>query len=525
MSSVSPGRWSLAAWFGRGLRVAPDGVALRIGRQQWTYAELHEEALRLAGAILAAGDGARNPVGVLASRSIECYAGILAAIYAGAAVVPLSPGFPCARTAEMARAASVRVVVCDRQGSSLLPKLADFLPGMAVVLSDAGLSVPAGLRSVGATAWGALNKPVLVQPDDTAYVLFTSGSTGRPKGVPVTHANMAHFLEINLRRYLLTPADVCSQTFDTTFDLAMFDLFVTWAAGATLVSTPAQAFLALPEFVSRHGVSRWFSVPSAVSLVRRRGGLAPGSLSGLRWSLFCGEPLTAADAEQWQTAAPNSVLENLYGPTELTIACSVYRWDSRTSPASCLNGLVPIGSVYPTMRALLITGDGDISEMEGELCVSGPQMFPGYLDPENDGDRFLTIGGVRWYRTGDMVRTTVDSGLAFLGRVDHQVKIRGYRVELAELEWLASLESGVDVAAIVPVTDRSSRRLFAWYVGEPAAAARIKSRITSTVPEFMVPHWIKRLDQLPLTANRKIDRGALAQMAQRIVDDVPPLSP
>jgi len=505
---------SLAEWFGRGLEAVPDGTALRIGRREWSYTELHAIALRLAEAVQSASDARPETVGVLAARSIECYAGILAAGYAGAAVVPLSPSFPTERTVAMARAAGTRTVIVDQQAAHALPALAEALPDLTVIRMDPKLSLPAGVRAPRVPGTAASAMPARVAPDDIAYVLFTSGSTGRPKGVPVTHGNMDHFLRVNVDKYGFSPADACSQTFDCTFDLAMFDLFVTWAAGATLVSTPPQAFMMLPEFVERNKLTVWFSVPSAISLVRRRGGLAAGSFPDLRWSLFCGEALTMADAQDWQAAAPASLVENLYGPTELTIACSAYRWNPRTSPGSCVNGLVPIGSLYPDLTGVLVGSNGEIGHQEGELCVSGPQMFPGYLDRDDDRGRFLQAEGTRWYRTGDLVRRNSGGEYAYVGRVDHQIKIRGYRVELAELEWHIRSVRGVSAAVIVPVASVSGHRLFAWYCGEPGIEQLIRDKLQERVPSFMVPHWIRHSSQLPLNPNRKVDRKALTEMAQ-----------
>ena len=512
---------SLADWFAMGLVAAPNGIALRIGMAAWTYAELHALALKLGGAICAACDGRPSAVGVLAARSIECYAGILAASYSGAAVVPMSPGFPVERSLQMARVAGIQALIVDRQGASILSQLAqaDGMWNMPAIRMDEELAVPAGTRRLDVAEAVGLSAPVCVGPDDIAYVLFTSGTTGRPKGVPVTHANMMHFLSYNSQRYALTVTDVCSQTFDCTFDLAMFDLFMTWTAGAELVSTPPHAFLSLPAFAARHGMTVWFSVPNAISLIRRRGGLYPRSLSGLRLSLFCGEPLTMADAQQWQDAAPLCRLENLYGPTELTIACSAYRWDPHSSPNECLNGLVPIGHLYPTMRGVLLDESGQVGGQKGELCVSGPQQFPGYLNPADDRLRFHVHDGQRWYRTGDLMQATA-AGYAYLGRVDHQIKIRGYRVELAELEWHARSVPGVDKAVVVPVSDGASRRLFGWYTGEPRLAQLISKQLERELPEFMVPHWVRRLDKFPLNANGKVDRGELTAIAQRIVDDL-----
>jgi amino acid adenylation domain-containing protein len=510
---------NLGQWYQDGLAAAPGGTALRIHGRRWTYAELHATALRLAGAMTAAADGRPAVVGILASRSIECYAGILAAGYAGAAAVPLSPVFPVERTARMVRAAGVRVIAADAAGAAALSGLASSVPGLTVVRTGPEVRVPQDVRAVTATPAGALAAPMLASPQDPAYILFTSGSTGSPKGVPVTHANMAHFLNAARARYGLRPGDVVSQTFDCTFDLAMFDLFVTWAAGAELVSTPPQAFLDLPEFAARNGLTVWFSVPSAIELVRRRGGLSSGSLPGLRWSLFCGEPLTLAHARQWQEAAPGSAVENLYGPTELTIACTAHRWDPSRSPAMSVNGLVPIGDLTVGLSGLLIGPDGEQAQQEGELCVRGPQMFPGYLDSNDDRGRFITARGSRWYLTGDVVRLVSESEYSYLGRSDQQVKIRGYRVELAELEWRCRGIPGLSQAVVVLVRDSSGPRLFAWCTGEPEAADRIRPALAAEVPEFMVPRWARHLDELPLTASGKTDRLRLANMAQQLVQE------
>ena len=500
-------RITLADQFQLGLVRSPEGVALRLGDRTWTYVELHQEALRLAGALVEATGRRPAVVGVLAFRTIESYAGILAALYAGATTVPLSPGFPAERTAEMVTAAGVEVVIADRSGTTALPALRQKVPALRVVTID--------------TAAPPLPGPVSTDVDRAAYILFTSGSTGRPKAAPVTHANMAHFLAFNRDRYGLGPDDVCSQTGDCTFDLAMSELFLAWSSGAELVSTPVQAFVDLPAFVTRNRLTLWISVPSVIELVRRRGQLRPGAMPTLRWSLFCGEPLRAADAQAWQGAAPEGSVENLYGPTELTVACTAHRLTPDDTPERCVNGVVPIGSVYPSLDATILNEDGVPGADTGELCVTGPQMFPGYLDPADDTGRFLDHRGLRWYRTGDLVRTLPGGELAYLGRTDHQVKIRGYRVELAELEWHIGQVTGIDLALVTPVIVQGNRRLFAWYTGVPGAGERIVDHLSAHVPEFMLPHWVEHVDEWPLNANRKIDRRRLTGRAQDLVDAGP----
>jgi amino acid adenylation domain-containing protein len=514
----SAGARTLASWFGAGLRAAPAGVALRIGRQEMSYTQVHELALAWAGTLLAAGTGQLDAVGVLASRTPESYIGILAALYAGATVVPLSPDFPVERTAGMARAVPVSAVIMDRRGYPAADALRAALPRLLVLAPQAGSGQPGrpDHAMLSPDPRSALSEPRPAAPSDAAYILFTSGSTGRPKGAVVTHANMDHFLRVNQARYACTPADVFSQTFDQTFDLFMFDLFMSWGCGARLVSTPPQAFVDLPRFVRHEGLTVWFSVPSAIALVRRLGGLSASSMPSLRLSMFCGEPLRSDDAAAWHTAAPASVVENLYGPTELTIACSVHRWSPDEPAARQVNGIVPIGCLYPGLDYLL-ADDGAPASGEGELCVSGPQTFPGYLDPADDAGRFLQARGRRWYRTGDRVRELDNGELAYIGRTDHQIKIRGYRVEPFEIEAALRAHPAVADAVAVQVQHRGGPAVAAFHTGEPVAGTALAGHLSALIPEFMVPAWFWHLDALPMNPNGKTDRAALAALARQRV--------
>ncbi|TCO61909.1 AMP-binding protein [Actinocrispum wychmicini] len=505
----SPSR-TLPDWFLRGLAAAPYRPALRIGGESWTYQEIHQTALIWAGTLLAA-KGSPGAVGVLAGRTFEARVGILAALYAGAAVVPLSPDFPVRRTAAMAEAAALDAVIADRWGLQIAAESAALFAGMPILVPDPETAIAA--RGVRPDPAQALTSPVPCRAEDIAYVLFTSGSTGRPKGVPVTHANVDHFLAVNHERYALTTEDVLSQTFDTTFDLAMFDLFMAWGAGAASVSTPPQVLADLPRFVRDQGLTVWFSVPSAIPIVRRRGGLTERSMPSLRWSLFCGEPLTGRAATDWQLAADKSTVENLYGPTELTIACSAYRWQPDHSREVCVNDIVPIGKLYPGLAGILLGEDGAVTTEQGELCVAGDQVFAGYLDPADDTGRFVDHAGRRWYRTGDLVRRMAGAGLAYLGRVDHQVKIRGNRVEPAEIEVVARGELGVDDAVAVEFAHDGRGELALFYVGDPLPTQAVTDRLADVLPWEMVPRWTWALPEFPLNANRKVDRRALAELA------------
>ncbi|MFE1322877.1 AMP-binding protein [Kitasatospora phosalacinea] len=497
--------------FLRGLAASPDGVAVRHGDTVLTYRQLHERALLWAGALIA--ERART-VGVLARKGPEAYTAILAALFAGAAVVPLRPDFPAARLAQMADAAGVQVLVADREA---LPALAEVRGNRAVLLVGPEGAVQADglpyatLKTDPAAAPAA---PLPTAPDDLAYVLFTSGSTGRPKGVRLTHGAFAHYFSLLDARYDFGPDDVFSQVFDLNFDCSVFDLFCAWGAGAEFLTLPPQAFRALPEFLAEHGVTVWFSTPSAIALVRRTGGLAPGALPGLRWSFFAGEALTCRDVEDWRAAAPAATVENLYGPTELTVTIAAYRWSDTGTPAVAVNGVVPIGAVHAGHEVLLLDPDGQPAEEVGELCIAGPQLTPGYLDPGDGAGRFLERGGRTYYRTGDRARRIGPDGtdLAYLGRLDSQIQVQGWRIEPAEVEH-ALRALGVRDAVVVGAPTPAGTVLVAYYTGAAVPAVDLVRGLRELVPAGAIPRRFLQVEEFPLSPNRKVDRGALTARA------------
>ncbi|ARZ67350.1 AMP-dependent synthetase [Streptomyces albireticuli] len=497
--------------FLRGLSVAGDRDAFRAGEHGVTYADAHATALTWAGTLLHAAGRPPRAVGVLANKSGTAYLGMLAALYTGAAAVPLHPDFPAARTRQAMADAGVEAVITDGRGAGLLAEILPPGHGLPVLVdgdSGQGLRPDPGL---------ALAAPRPAAPSDPAYVMFTSGSTGRPKGVPVSHGSAARYFATLDARYDFTPDDVFSQTFDLTFDCAVFDLFCAWGAGARVQPVPGPAYRALPEYLAEQGVTVWFATPNSIALTRRTGALTPGAMPGLRWSLFAGEPLMDADAAQWQAAAPGSAVENLYGPTELTITCTVHRWSPATSPGRAVNGVVPIGAPHPGLDVFLRDDDGTAHATEGELCVAGPQTCAGYLDPADDAGRFLERDGKRWYRTGDRVRRDPDGELTFLGRVDDQVQLQGWRVQLSEIAHAVRTHcAGVeDAAAVTAPLGGDGEELVVYYTGRRATPVELARGLRAALPQGLVPRRFQHLDVLPLNANRKIDRAGLKARAAR----------
>ncbi|MGW1876266.1 AMP-binding protein [Streptomyces sp. NPDC001975] len=490
--------------FAASARRHPELPAVELSASSISYAELERAAEALAETVTAAHGRVRS-VALLAARSGVAYAGYLAALRLGAQVVPLNLKYPPRRNTGICELADVDVIIADASGQQWLEHCpSGTAPARPVLpLTDEELlaAVPAGSL-----------QPPSAGPDDIAYVLFTSGSTGRPKGVPIRHRNVLAFLAHTVPRYEVGPGCRMSHTFDLTFDLSVYDLFVTWGGGATLVVPEAAELLSPVDYAVNRGLTHWFSVPSAVSAAAGLGGLSAGRVPGLRYSVFCGEQFTYAQAEAWRGSASESVLENIYGPTELTLACAEFRLpEERRDWPETVNDTVPIGTVYPGLEHV-VTEDG-------ELCVRGPQRFDGYLDPRDNTNRFLglddragTPSEADYYRTGDRVRREDDGTLVHLGRLDNQVKIRGYRVELGEFETLLRRHPGVREAVVVPVQHRDATELMACYTGEPAREADLRRALAAGLPVHLVPHVFLHVESMPLNPNGKIDRAIVAKL-------------
>jgi amino acid adenylation domain-containing protein len=515
---------SLRAGFLASLERHAERPALAIGRESWSYRELDRRARSIAATLdRGAQRGEGKLTAIFGHRHSSAMAGILGALYRGHGYVPLHPAFPAPRTREMLARSRASALVVDPTARGQLDGVLEGLDARLTILLPDGDVKELRERWPAHTILGAedLEDPSAcclgdAGASDVAYLLFTSGSTGRPKGVMVAHRNVRAFLEVMSQRYGITEHDRLSNTFDLTFDLSVFDLFLAWEHGACVCVPTAEQKLFPKKYVDQHGLTLWFSVPSTAVLMSRLKMLAPGGLPTLRYALFCGEALPAELAARFAAAAPNAVLENLYGPTELTIACTLYRWDPARSPSECEQGVVPIGEPYPGMEARVV--DESLRAVPrgeaGELLLGGAQTSLGYLDdPERTARAFVQLPGDPrlFYRTGDRARWSA-GGLVYLGRADHQIKIQGYRVELGEVEAVLRDVSGAEVAIAIgwPRTAAGADGIVA-FVGDPNGdAAKILEQAKARLPSYMQPQRVVLLAEFPLNANGKVDRAALA---------------
>ncbi|MFE2289624.1 amino acid adenylation domain-containing protein [Streptomyces sp. NPDC059452] len=497
---------TLPALFEARVDRAPDAVALLHGSTRVTYAELDAAANRLARHLRGLGVRPGSRVGVCLERGPELITSLLGILKAGAAYVPLDPGYPAARREFMARDAGLFLVVTDStlygDGSP-----ADGEDGIARLLLDTDRAlIDAGDpgRPDGA-----------ITPDSGAYVIYTSGSTGTPKGTLTPHRAIDRVVR-DTPYITLTDADVVAQMASVSFDAATFEIWGALLNGATLAIAPP-GVLAPPElgaFVTSHGVTTlWLTA----GLFHETVDADPEVLAGLRHLLAGGDALSVRHCRTVLERLPGVTLINGYGPTETTTFAAA----ARITAEQLTGDGVPIGTAIADTRLYVLDAwlRPVAQGVAGELYIGGEGVAQGYVNlPGMTSERFVAdpFGGpgARMYRSGDLVRRTSGGLLEFLGRGDDQVKIRGFRVELGEIEAALAAHPRLSRAVVVARPGPSgAKRLVAYAVPAAPGAApdpgELRSFTANALPDHLVPSAFVVLETLPLTPNGKVDRKAL----------------
>lgn len=506
--------FNLAAPFYQSAELNPEREALVVGSELFTYKDLKEKVLRLAISLTPALTHGR--IGILATRSAEACIGILAASWAGGTYVPIGLKLPKERLIELFEMLELDALIVDKAGERLLT--ADVITAApSVIFAPGKLQGDFQLIKdyLPPSTDAETTEPVKVGPHHTAYIEFTSGTTGKPKGVMVSAGAVDSYLSAMEAWYDFGPQDRAAETCDITFDLSVHNMLSTWKAGAALYIMRPLDMVAPARFVRAHQITTWLSVPSVVAMTRKAGGLSADSMPSLRISLFCGEPLPSATAQAWAQAAPNSIIDNIYGPTEATIACLRQTWtvDGRETES---RAIVAIGKPYPGMEAEIVGSGGQPVKTgdAGEIVLSGAQLADGYFQqPELTAARFPVRNGKRWYLTGDRGYRDADGVFHHLGRLDNQIKLHGHRVELEEIDTRLREAAVTDMAVAVawPVNDGVAEGLVGFYSASQKDGQKIRDCLRSVLPPHMVPARIEAIEAMPLNANGKIDRNALAR--------------
>ncbi|WP_438826250.1 non-ribosomal peptide synthase/polyketide synthase, partial [Pseudomonas juntendi] len=462
----------------------PDASAVSQGEETLSYGELNRRANQLAHQLIAMGVQCGDRVALCLGRHCERIVGLLAVLKAGAAYVPVDPGYPAERIAYLLADSAPRLVLADTQTTGLptaVPRLDLDSPAAYHRLSD-NPQVP-GLG-----------------PQQLAYLVYTSGSTGQPKGVMVEHHTLLNLVHWHCQAFAVQPGTRTSSVAGFGFDAMAWEVWPALCAGATLHLPPA----AVGNEHVEELLDWWQQQPLAVSFLPtpvaeqalRRSVQHPT----LRTLLVGGDRLRQFDRD------PGFAVVNNYGPTETTVVAT----SGALQPGAALHIGKPVANtrvyVLDERRQPVPAG------VVGELYIGGAQVARGYFNrPELTQQRFLAdpfsrLPGARMYRSGDLVRWNTDGTLDYLGRNDDQVKVRGVRVELGEIEAALAAQPGVR-DAVVLVRDQ---RLLAWFTASAAVTVdHLRQALQACLPAYMVPQALMRLETLPLTPHGKLDRRAL----------------
>jgi amino acid adenylation domain-containing protein len=484
----------------------PEQTAVVFEGEQISYRELNERANQLAHHLRSLGVKAESPVGILLERSVEMVVALLGVLKAGGAYVPLDPEYPAERLRFMLEDAQVAVLITQQRLAATLPSLTAQL-----LRIDEEAEMLAQYESS--------NPELLGGAENLAYIIYTSGSTGRPKGVPVTHRNLVNFLLSMQGEPGMTAADTLLAVTTLAFDIAGLELYLPLLSGGRVAlasrekAVDGQELLALlresKATVMQATPATWRLLLSVLAAAEVKEPLELKVLCG-------GEALPGSLARALQQTVKGAVY-NLYGPTETTIwsATHVVNEKDAETPIVSLGRPIANTQLYLLDEALQPVPVG----VTAELYLGGEGLARGYLGrPELTAEKFIPDpfgkkGGGRLYRTGDLARYLPDGNIEYLVRVDHQVKIRGYRIELGEVETALREQEGVRECVVVArQEDGSAARLVSYVVLEAGASLSVtalRQGLLRRLPEYMIPASFVQLEELPLTANGKLDRRAL----------------
>ncbi|WP_162309046.1 non-ribosomal peptide synthetase [Brevibacillus antibioticus] len=470
----------------------PDKTALVCGNTTLTYRELNERANRVARTLQSQGVQPSDIVGLIMQRSVEMIVGLLAILKAGAAYVPIDPDYPQDRIAYMLE---------DSQARALLTQQAwrekGTFNGTVICIDDALLD-------------DASNLEKLATPTDPAYVIYTSGSTGHPKGIMIEHRSLVNFIA-GIRDRIDFAANkpvLCVTTI--SFDIFFLEAILPLTVGAKVVIATEQEqqdMHQLARLIKEQHVNMLQMTPTRMQLLHAADDTWTKQVTEV---MIGGEgfPLSLLTKLQLNM---NARIFNMYGPTETTIWSVVHELTQETE--------IKVGTPIANTRLYILGEQLQLLPIGvvGELYIAGDGLAQGYFNRDDlTRERFVVNpyeDGRLMYQTGDLACWQEDGTVQCLGRLDHQVKLRGYRIELGEIEEVLLQHPDITESAVVDYEDESREKyLCVYYVTTGTATEQdVKEYLAQKLPVYFVPAYAVRLDQLPLTANGKINRKALVR--------------
>jgi D-alanine--poly(phosphoribitol) ligase subunit 1 len=494
----------MIAGFIHNYNTVPDHVALIIDDKSYSYKELFDIASTIAAELRTE----EKLIGVYTDYSVYTYASIIAILLKGAGFVPVNKKFPEGKLTNIIASSGIQTILCTEHSQAELKKIKTTID-FNIISNDRPAPANAKRSAV----------PVSCDDSSIAYILFTSGSTGVPKGIGITHKNFKAFIKaMTSGKYTFHATDVFLQIFELSFDVSIACTFIAWETGACLVPVPTEGivFIEALKIMEKYKVTVASMAPSALAYMKQLRLLEEFNFPHLRYTFFTGEALPYNLAIAWKKVAPDGIIENAYGPTEVTVWSSMYRLHDQTDE-EVINGLVPIGEVLSGIMHKII--DEKFKEVKagefGELFLAGDQVASGYWnDTVKTASTFVKLNGYeqKWYRTGDIVVENKLGNLMYINRRDNQVQINGFRVELGEIEFRIKEYTKNDSAVVLAYKNTNDTITLIGFVENIHNGGNVlKSHLSTILPAYMVPKKIYNIDSMPLNNSGKIDRKKLME--------------
>ncbi|HJJ38838.1 MAG TPA: amino acid adenylation domain-containing protein [Methanocorpusculum sp.] len=494
---------SVTVWLDAAAARYPDKTALQDESETLTYKEYRAEALSIAREIIQR-HLTQSPVAVYLEKGIHVLTSFFGIAYSRNCYSPVDTALPAARISRMLSVLQPKLAITRRSLAPAFRKAG--YRGEYIFLED--IVPKAEDEEIVSKLKSEYNR------EDLLYILFTSGSTGIPKGVSITHRSVLNYIEWACRTFSFTEKDSFANQAPFYFDNSILDIYCAVKSGAELCITPANLFaqpVPLLKYLKEHQITTIFWVPSALVVPAKLKAFRNVDISAsLRRVLFCGEVMPARQLNIWRQYLPDVLYANLYGPTEITDACTCYivnRTISDTEPVS-------IGKPIDNVEILLLNDENGVlceaaEGKTGEICVAGVCLSPGYYNnPEKTAEVFVTYRGKRIYKTGDLARLGSDGNLIYISRKDFQIKHLGHRIELGEIE--AAADSVPEITLSCALYDDEKHKIILFAEGD-TTPEKCGSSLKELLPEYMIPNKIIIMDKIPINCNGKIDRTLLKE--------------
>lgn len=483
-----------------------DKTALVDEWERYTYKEYHDKAVGIADAIITTGLGSKKPVVVYLNKSVKVLASFMGIAYTGNFYSPIDIDMPAQRVNRILEVLEPVVVITTKE---LKEEFAKFeYKGSYLIYEDI---LPIAKSDAVTEATGK------IIDTDLLYVLFTSGSTGMPKGVCITHRGVIDYTDWVTETFAITSEDSFGNQAPFYFDNSILDIYSAMKTGATVYIIPKILFpqpVRLLEYLKENKINTIFWVPSALMVVSKLKAFRNVDLTDtLKRVLFCGEVMPNKQLNIWRKYLPNALYANLYGPTEITDACTYYIVDREFADDESL----PIGIPMKNTEIMVLDDENYLVTepgVVGELCVRGTGVATGYYkNPEKTAQAFVQnplndAYEEKIYRTGDLVEYNEYHELIYLSRKDFQIKHMGHRIELGEIE--TAVSSLPDVTMNCCLYDEKHSKIV-LFLDKNMTKDEINSALANMVPEYMLPGKVIFMEVMPLNANGKIDRVALKE--------------